>query len=280
MRVAVLFCILVLGTAWPLTGQSPATVTEYVPERVRIVPIQGQLLEARNAVVVVPAEYEQNTQRYPVLYLLHGLWGGHRDWLDRTNLLQYTKEMDVIVVLPDAGDSWYANSVNQPGARFEDYVVEDIVGYVDQHFRTLPFPAARYIAGLSMGGFGAYKLALKHPGRFSLVASFSGAFVIASDSTYESVGEVFGPAGSEARQENNVVELIQQARLSDPPYFYLDCGTSDRLLENNRNVAAVLAERGLPYEYHEVAGDHSWEYWNRRLPVVLDLVRERVRALP
>ena len=63
------------------------------------------------------------------------------------------------------------------------------------------------------------------------------------------------------------------------PYYYLDCGTGDRLLQGNRDFTAILAERAIPYEYHETHGVHEWEYWNRRIPVVLQLVAERMRAL-
>lgn len=248
--------------------------------RVRVVEIQGGLAEARPAAVVLPRGYDADGRRYPVLYLLHGLWGGHRDWIDRSDLLAFTAELPLIVVLPDVGDSWYTDAVARPGDRFADYVPVDVVDHVDRHFRTLPFPAARYVAGLSMGGYGALRGAAEHPGRFSLAASFSGAFHTATDTTWESVAEAFGPPGSEARRAGDLAGLLERADAERLPYLYLDCGTSDRLLGVNRAVAGVLSRRGVAYEYHEVAGGHSWEYWNRRLPVVLDLVRERIGALP
>ena len=268
--------LLVLPARLPAQGEGAAADSG----RVRTVQIRGRLPEARPAVVLLPAGYGRSARRYPVLYLLHGLWGGHRDWLDRTNLAQYTRDLPAIVVLPDAGDSWYANSPSDTTARFEDYVAQDVPDYVDRHFRTLPFPAARYVAGLSMGGYGAYRLALRQPGKFSLVASFSGAFVTGTDTAYKGMAEAFGPPGSPARAAGDVPRLLEEARLTSPPYFYLDAGTSDPLLRSSREVAAALARRGFAYEYHEVRGAHSWEYWNRRLPVVLEIVRERVRALP
>lgn len=275
-RLLLLWLLLALA-ALPAAAQSLAPVDS---ARVRIVSIKGSLARPRDAVVVLPRGYAADSRRYPVLYLLHGLWGGHRNWLELTNLLAYTEELPLIVVLPDAGDSWYTNSASKPEDRFEDYVGKDVPAYVEQHFRTLPLPTARYIAGLSMGGFGAFKLALKNPERYSLVASFSGAFRLPNDTTMPSIREAFGPVGSEARAANDVTALLRQAQFREAPYFYLDCGSADHLLGVNREVAAVLAARRLPYEYHEVGGTHNWEYWNRRLPVVLELVRERIRRLP
>lgn len=275
-----------IGTA-PLSAQrAPAAVpalaeaSAEVAARVRTVTIAGSVPEARGATIVLPRGYETSGRRYPVLYLLHGLTGDHTNWLERTNLVAYTADLPVIVVLPDAGDSWYANSVSRPAERFEAYIGDDVVAYVDRHFRTLAFREARYIAGLSMGGYGALKLALTRPQKFALAASFSGAFGATADTIYRSVSEVFGPVGSEARQAGDVLRLIAAVSPASAPAFYLDCGTGDRLLAHNRAVAAALRERGLSYEYHEVAGAHAWEYWNRRLPVVLELVRERVRSLP
>lgn len=274
----VLALSLALGA--PALAQSAGAPAATPDPRVVTVEIAGSIPAARPATIVLPKGYDAaDGRRYPVLYLLHGHWGAHGDWLANSRLLAYTEDLPVIVVLPDAGDHWYANSVNRPEDRYEDYVGDDVVAYVDRRFRTLPVAAARYVAGLSMGGYGALKLALKRPGRFGLAASFSGAFLTATDTARASLDSVFGPVGGPARRSEDVATLIRGAA-SNPPYIYLDCGSSDRLLDSNRAVAAALAERQFAYEYHEVAGAHTWDYWNARLPFVLALVRERVRALP
>ncbi len=247
--------------------------------RVRIVSIPGSLSQPRNAVVVLPSGYHASARRYPVLYLLHGYGGGHRNWMDRTNLLAYTARLPLIVVMPDAGNSWYANSAARPEERFEDYVAKDVPAFADQHFRTLTFREARYVAGLSMGGYGALKLGLKYPARFSLAGSFSGAPLAARD-TFPSLAAIFGPAGSASRAENDLLALVRDVRVPDPSYFYIDSGNADRLLVSNREFVQAISARPLAYEYHEVPGAHSWEFWNRRLPVFLALVEERIARLP
>ncbi len=248
--------------------------------RVRIVSIPGSLPAPRNATVILPTGYHDSARRYPVLYLLHGHDGGNLNWMQRTNLLAYTARLPLIVVLPDAGNSWYTNSAARPDDRFEEYVAREIPAWVDAQFRTLTFREARYVAGLSMGGYGALKLGLKHSARFSLAGSFSGAPLAAENTSSQTVMDALGPAGSPSRAENDLLALAREARVAAGTYFYVDCGSADELLAANRVLVAAMSARPLAYEYHEVPGAHGWEYWDRRLPVFLRLVEERIARLP
>ncbi|HEX5869492.1 MAG TPA: alpha/beta hydrolase-fold protein [Longimicrobium sp.] len=92
--------------------------------------------------------------------------------------------------------------------------------------------------------------------------------------------DAFGPAESASRAENDLVALAGAAGVADAPYFYIDTGTADRLVAGNRTLVQAMQARGLAYEYHEVPGTHSWEFWDRRLPVFLRLVEERIARLP
>ena len=269
-----------LATLACVPGTADAQAAAPDTDRVRIVSIPGSIPAARNAVVVLPAGYHESLRRYPVLYLLHGHDGGHRNWLDRTNLLAHTARLPVIVVLVDAGNSWYTNSHARPEEKFEEYVAREIPAFIDQHFRTLTYREARYVAGLSMGGYGALKLGLKHSARFSLAGSFSGDPLAASDTSHQRLNHAFGPAGSSSRAENDLVALARDARIADGTYFYIDTGIADRLLPRNRAFVQAMAARPLAYEYHEVPGAHTWEFWDRRLPVFLKLVEERIARLP
>jgi putative tributyrin esterase len=248
--------------------------------RMKIVSIPGSLPAARNAVVVLPAGYHASARRYPVLYLLHGHDGGHRNWVDRTNLLAHTARLPLIVVLPDAGNSWYTNSSARPAEKFEEYVAREIPAFIDLHFRTLTYREARYVAGLSMGGYGALKLGLKYPGRFSLVGSFSAAPLAAVGTGSQTRMDAFGSEGSATQAENDLVALTGAASVAAAPYFYIDSGTADALTPDNRTLVQAMQARGLAYEYHEVPGAHTWEFWDRRLPVFLRLVEERIAHLP
>lgn len=227
--------------------------------------------------IILPADYARSAQRYPVLYLLHGLKGSYVDWESHTPLVQYLRGMDLIVVMPDGKDAWYSNSTSKPKDRFEDYIVKDLVAEIDARYRTLLTRQTRAIAGLSMGGYGAIKLALKYPQIFGFAGSFSGALNAATNLDLSYLPEqyttgwlgIFGPSDSPMRAENDPLKLLNAADASALPYFYLDCGASDRFLKPNRDFVASLAEHKAVYQYHEVPGTHSWAYWDGRVPEML-----------
>lgn len=226
--------------------------------------------------VLLPCLYPSDSGRFPVLYLLHGLYGDYLNWDTRTSLERYAQRYELIVVTPDAGDSWYTNSASDPKDTFEDYIAKDLVAEIDGKFRTLRDRHSRAIAGLSMGGYGALKIALRYHGDFAFAGSLSGALNAPQDlgdkrpEFRDQLLKVFGPPGSVVRADNNVFSLLQNASTKDLPYLYLACGNGDAFLQVNRDFAAQLSSRGAAYEYHETAGGHGWDYWDRS---VQDLLR-------
>lgn len=234
--------------------------------------------------VLVPQDYDASDRRYPVLYLLHGLTGDYKDWTTLTNLAEYTRTMALIVVMPDGENQWYTNAA-EGNARFEDYIVTDLPADVVQKYRTVNSRYGRAIAGLSMGGYGALKLGLKRPAQFAVTGSFSGAFGITREGELEKMiggveaermGKIYGPAGSDTRKQNDVFALASAMKPAAAPYVYIDCGTSDRLIASNREVVAALQKAGVAYEYHEIAGGHSWDYWDRRVREFLPILMKKL----
>ena len=234
--------------------------------------------------VLVPQGYDSSQRRYPVLYLLHGLTGDYKDWTARTNIAEYTRTLPLIVVMPDGENSWYTNAADGSG-RFEDYLVIDLPADVVQKYRTINSRYGRAIAGLSMGGFGALKLALKRPAQFSVAGAFSSAFAVTRDPELarpfgavetDRISRIFGPMDSKTRQENDVLTLAGGLRTAGAPYLYLDCGTSDALIGSNRQVIEALHKTGAAYEYHEVAGGHGWDYWDRRIREFLAVLMKKL----
>jgi len=225
--------------------------------------------------ILLPCVYKSASGRFPVLYLLHGLYGNYMNWDTRTNLERYAGRYEMIIVMPDAGDSWYTNSFTDSKDKFEDYIAKDLVAEIDGRFRTLGSRHARAIAGLSMGGYGALKIALRYPENFAFAGSLSGALNAPLDLAdrrpdfREQLLKVFGPVGSEARKDNNVFSMLQSPPVNDLPYFYVACGTADTFLAVNREFAAQLSSRAATYEYHETPGAHAWDYWDRSLPGLL-----------
>jgi putative tributyrin esterase len=232
--------------------------------------------------VLLPCSYQSGSGRFPVLYLLHGLYGDYLNWDTRTNLERYAVRYELIVVMPDAGDSWYTNSATDPKDKFEDYIAKDLMAEIDGKFRTVRDRHSRAIAGLSMGGYGALKIVLRYHGDFAFAGSLSGALNAPQDLAdrrpefRDQLLKVFGPPGSAVRADNNLFSLFQSTNTKDLPYFYLACGSGDDFLQVNRDFAPQLSSRSAAYEYHETEGGHGWDYWDRSVP---DLLRAAARAL-
>jgi S-formylglutathione hydrolase FrmB len=235
--------------------------------------------------VILPVGYASSQHHYPVLYLLHGALGSYVDWESRTNVDDYVRDLPLIVVMPDADESWYTNSATVPEDRYEDYIIKDVIREVEGKFRAVRAQYARAIAGLSMGGYGAVKFALKYPNSFAFAASFSGAFEVpediekSSDEFFHDIWlKVFGPADNPTRADNDLIQLAQRVRANVVPYLWLSCGTGDNLLEFNRAVVRELKLRGIAYEYHEAPGAHSWKFWDAQLRVMLPSLMEHLKS--
>jgi S-formylglutathione hydrolase FrmB len=129
--------------------------------------------------IILPHDYESATRRYPVLYLLHGLTQNYTVWGLQNGAPFYAGLYDdLIIVMPDGGNSWYVNWAASDGGQknnWEDHIVRDVVGHVDWNYRTIPRREGRAIAGLSMGGYGAITLGLRNPDLFISIGSTSGA---------------------------------------------------------------------------------------------------------
>ena len=233
--------------------------------------------------VLFPRDYDQGG-RFPVLYLLHGLYGNYLDWDTRTGLENYARHLRILIVMPDAGNSWYTNSATVPGDKFEDYIVKDLIQQIDDRHPTIRNRDARAVAGLSMGGYAAVKLGLKYPDLFDFAGSLSGALNAGQDlyalqpDFRADLLRVFGPKGSRTRTDNNVFVLLNAPHQAAYPYFYLACGTSDFFLATNRAFVRELSSRKIPYEYHEAAGDHNWEYWDRAVQPMLRAMERTMKG--
>jgi len=140
-----------------------------------------------------------------------------------------------------------------------------VVKHVDARYRTIPAREKRGVSGLSMGGYGAMMLGLRHPDLFASIASHSGALSGPTTKAGGEIGEllakVFGPEGSATREAYDLVRLIRDLPEAKRPHIYIDCGAQDFLLDANRAYVAELAKLKVPYEYREVPGGHTFAYW-------------------
>jgi S-formylglutathione hydrolase FrmB/lysophospholipase L1-like esterase len=221
--------------------------------------------------IVLPTTGDAPGTSLPVLYLLHGYSGNHRDWVDQTQLTDLVQKHQIIAVLPDGNyDSWWIDSPLLPQSRFATYLVEDLPAEVESRWGTRTDRAGRSIAGLSMGGHGATVTALRHPDRYASASSLSGILDLRVHPQKWGIPKVL-PAGSRdtLRQYSFVGNLDKLTSTSyhNAPALLIDCGTSDTAaIEANRRAQEALTNRAIHHTYQEHPGTHSWEYWNTHLP--------------
>lgn len=233
----------------------------------RIVTIPSAAMhQAFDATVVLPDQYARGDPagRFPVIYLLHGSGGDYTDWVANAHIGGLADRYHVILVMPDGGhESWYVDSPVDPHSRFDTYVGTEVVAYIDAHFRTIATRRARAITGLSMGGYGALRVALDHPGVFGAVGSISGAVDPRDCEDEPGIDDAFGDPVQHAAFWNDAA-IVESARRFRRAHIDLtiDCGTSDGFVDANRTLHDRLVALGVPHDYAEHPGGHTWAYWS------------------
>lgn len=198
---------------------------------------------------------------FAVFYLLHGLSDDHTMWARRTSIERYVQHLPLIVVMPDGGRGFYTDA--EQGFAYQTAIVGDLISYIDQMFPTRAERGGRCIGGLSMGGYGALKLALRFPELFCSAVSHSGAVNFAHvprDPGNREFQRITGPKS--AGGPNDLYALAESIDREQLPALRIDCGTEDFLLDANRQFHAHLEELKLPHEYREFPGAHDWSYWD------------------
>lgn len=203
---------------------------------------------------------------WAVLYLLHGLSDDHTIWMRRTSIERYVAGLPLAVVMPDGGRGWYTNALE--GYKYEDDLIKDVMGFVERTFPVKAQRGGRAIGGLSMGGYGAVKLGLKHHELFGSVHSHSGAVGFLRDpgrgrQLSPEFARIFGAAPAGGPEDPfAIVETIDHGRV---PPMRLDCGTEDFLLDQNRAFHKHLDALHIAHEYEEFPGGHEWAYWDQHV---------------
>ena len=219
---------------------------------------------------------------FPTLYLLHGLSDDHTIWQRRTALERYVAPLGLAVVMPAVSRSFYTDEAY--GLDYWTFLADELPAKVESLFRVSDRREDRFVAGLSMGGYGAFRWALRRPDRFGAAASLSGALDLARiqgggvrAEDPRMMQRLFGDA-TVAGSDDDLFALLDT--VVDPPPLYLTCGTGDPLIDDNRRFAAACADRGIDLTSDFQAGLHDWEYWDRTIQDVLAWLplRSRVTA--
>ncbi len=276
--------------------------------------------------VYLPAGYESSGKRYPVFYYLHGLGGNEDNWVEGGKIDKAADELGLqaILIMLDGDDAFYVNGIGavdydkclqdgvglfMPGHEtkrttcvrkrdYDTYVTKDLIAHVDATYRTIATREGRAIAGLSMGGFGALQLSMRHTDLFSAAASHSGLVSLLYG----------GPVPYKAGK----VELLTDVRTWGGPYveikkwmigllgedvahwrkfdpsalvadlapgtlaLYIDCGTEDEFLFHNQAAYLhdLLLEKNIEHTYFTGPGNHSFSFWRQRVPESLKFLRD------
>lgn len=202
----------------------------------------------------------------PVLYLLHGLSDDHTAWSRYTSIGRYAEAAGLAVVMPAVHRSFYANEAH--GHRYWDFVSEEVPEVVRTLFRISRRPEDTFVAGLSMGGYAAVRLALTHPDRYAAAASMSGALDIAramADPTRAELSRrIFD---DEVAPDEDLFSLLERATVRPP--LHLSCGTEDPLLDHTTGFAEAATAVGHDVTVDLRSGAHEWSFWDTEIQRVI-----------
>lgn len=214
-------------------------------------------------------------KRYPTLYLLHGLSDDHTIWQRRTSIERYVEGLNLAVVMPAVQRSFYTDMMI--GQRYWAYISEEVPAIARHFFPLSGVREENYVAGLSMGGYGAFKLALSYPERYAAAASLSGTLDVVrlaqaeQTAGHNELKHIFGDAATLAESDNDLLHLARRVVVQGQarPHLYQWCGTEDFLYADNVRFREHTEAVGLATTYEEGTGGHDWSCWDRQIQRVL-----------
>ena len=217
-----------------------------------------------------PGEGRDSGEPMRTLFLLHGYTGKAGNWVPE----ELARKYRFAIVMPSGENGFYLNGLST-GHAYQTLVGEELVDYVRRTFGLAGSPENTFIAGMSMGGFGALHTALAYPDVFGKAAGLSSALIVhgiahmkpgeyKAVANYEYYRECFGDLETVEDRDANPEVLVRRLKADQKkiPQLYICCGTEDFLLEANREMHRFLTAEDVPHEYHESKGNHDMTFWN------------------
>lgn len=247
------------------------------------------LMRTVNVNVILPADKlplpgmsQTDVRPYKTLYLLHGIFGSQTDWINGTNIQRWAEEKDLAVVMP-AGENGFYVDREAAHTLYGQFVGEELVSLTRKMFPLSTKREDTFIAGLSMGGYGAIRNGLKYHSTYGYIAALSAAMVISDIenrtndtpnfiSRRDFAESIFGDLSKVKNSDMNPEWLVRKLceRGVTLPKIYLACGTEDGLLDGNRKMRDYLRAADAEVTYEEGPGGHEWDFWNRYIKKVID----------
>ena len=248
--------------------------------------------------VYLPEDYDTSQRDYPVVYLLHGLGGNSSTWLQEGEIKSYVDDAiesgtipPMIIIMPDGERTYFINSFDGT-VLYEDFFIKEFIPAMEKAFRIRPEKKYHGIAGLSMGGYGAFYYSLKYPDLFSAAAPLSAAvrndsaFMKQTDEVYnDRFSKVFGPVAHGGNRftpfyrAHSIIDIVKNTQGSElaKVRYWIDCGDDDPLVEGNCLVHVLLTEKKVPNEFRVRDGAHDYKYWRSGIIDALKYIGESFR---
>ena len=233
----------------------------------------------------VPGAAPAPKRPFKTLYLLHGIFGNYTDWVSGTRVQRWAEAKDLAVIMPSGENHFYVDCAAN-GERYAEFIGRELPEKMQQLFGLSPRREDNFIAGLSMGGYGAIVTGLRYRERFGCIAGLSSALLLDQMARPDParpdlasavfgprfIETVFGPPAALQGGDKDYYALARKAvEAGGPlPSMYLCCGLDDGLLEANRAYAQFLRRLGIPCTYEEGPGAHEWDFWDTYLKKILD----------
>lgn len=225
--------------------------------------------------VILPENCER--EDIPTLYLLHGMYGNHSSWERKTAVERYANKRRIAVVMPDGENGFYQDM--KYGKNYFAYVSEELVDYTRRIFRLSVKRENTFICGLSMGGYGAFNLALRRPDQYAAAASLSGCVDILArlqSCPWEREAKAIWGEDYKNTVQGSVSDnkwLMENFEAASPkPRLFACCGKQDILYEDNLAFRDYMRTQPFDYTYEEGEGIHDWVFWDTWLPRALEFL--------
>ncbi|MCA0132896.1 alpha/beta hydrolase [Winogradskyella alexanderae] len=250
--------------------------------------------------VYLPDGFENSNTSYPIVYLLNGFTGDETDWNRLGHVKDITDELikgnkidQMVIVMPDGDDRLYMNK-DDGSYPFEDMFIKELMPFVESKYRIKKEKKFRGISGLSMGGAGSLRLALKYHDLFGACAAFSAGIstveelISEGQKSFDSYFGLISPSVIGAKGEERLNETIKDYNIFNmvkskniehlkSVNIYFDCGDDDFLAVGNATLHIELKNRGIPHEYRVRDGAHTWNFWINSLPIGLEFISDTMR---
>lgn len=207
-------------------------------------------------------------KKYKCLYLLHGLSDDYSIWMRRTSIERYADQYGICVVMPDGARSFYCDIKN--GSKYYTYIAKELPKIIRRMFNVSAAREDNYIAGLSMGGYGALKIGLRECDSFCCAAGLSPAVELNRGELVPFLTHIFGENYTLPQEEDLYYLIKKQNDNPLKPRLYVGIGTEDFLYQYNVEFRAAMEKLDYDFTYRESAGVHSWNFWDEYIQYVLE----------